>query len=67
MKKTTVRIYNIDGCTEKITNRNKSMSHGQVVSPTNRSEKLSKEAYLKIDQQHIFESELKQDMKRLKL
>jgi len=39
------------------------MSHGQVVSPTNRSEKLSKEAYLKIDQQHIFESELKQDMK----
>lgn len=47
----------------KITNRHKSMSHGQVVSPTNRSEKLSKEAYLKIDQQHIFESELKQDMK----
>jgi len=41
------------------------MSHGQVVSPANRSEKLSKEAYLKIDQQHIFESELKQDMDRL--
>ncbi len=33
-------------CTEE-THSHKSMSHGQVVSPTNRSEELSKEADLK--------------------
>jgi len=41
------------------------MSHGQVVGPTNRSEKLSKKAYLKIDREHIIDLELKQNMKRL--
>lgn len=33
-------------CTEE-THSNKSMSHGQIVSPTNRSEELSPEADLK--------------------
>lgn len=49
MEKDKQYKHNADVAFEKkSTNSNKSMSHGQVVSPSNRSKKLSKEAYLKV-------------------